>query len=658
MNISTLAKILGTSINDLRDTGQKAKIYGFSGRNTRIPYNSALEITKILKPDKLTKIKNDDRIYLPAVITVVDFAETIGKPAGNVIKIMVLNGVMATLNEKIDYDTAELIASELGIEVFPETQGLIDASAEDNDLAMIKVVEYDSKEDKVYTARAPVVTVMGHVDHGKTTLLDTIRKSDVVSTEAGAITQHISSYKIEYMTKNPELLKSNMLKGDKGGFKMTFVDTPGHEAFAAMRARGTQLADFIILVVSAVEGPKPQTVEVIERAKLSKTPVIVAINKIDLPDADIERVKGDLAGFGLTPEEWGGETPFIPISAKKGENLEKLIETILTFAELADLKGEINCPAQAVVIESHMDKNIGVTATVLVVKDVLKVGSVIRCGEYVAKVKRLETTEGKMITEARIAEPVVLIGLPEVVSIGEPIITYESQKQAVVDANIQKLKNSNKRVIAVDRGLTGSQTQINVILKADVSGSLEALKDSIIKIPQDKVKVFIKADSVGEITEGDIEFAKITNSTILAFHTKYTNSIESMLEKTKVGIVSSDIIYEILNWIEEEIVKNTKYEIRIDVLGRAEVLSLFRAENSNQQVFGGEVKEGKITSNKTLRVMRGEKDMGRVEVVELQRNKVKTSDVILDQQFGMAVTGKVQIKKGDFIESIDEVVLK
>ena len=657
MNISTLAKILGTSINDLRETGQKNKIYGFSGRNTRIPYNSALEITKIIKPDKLEKLKNDDKIYLPPSITVMDFAETIGKQAGSVIKIMVLNGVMATLNEKIDYDTAELIASEMGVEVFAETQGLLDASKDDEDLSMIRTVEYEGI-DKKYTARPPVITVMGHVDHGKTTLLDSIRKSDVVSTEAGAITQHISSYKIEYMPKNKELLKSDLVKGENGGIKLTFVDTPGHEAFAAMRARGTQLADFIILVVSAVEGPKPQTVEVIERAKLSKTPVIVAINKIDLPEADPERVKADLAGFGLTPEEWGGETPFIPISAKKSENFDKLIETILTFAELADLKGEIDCAGQAVVIESHMEKNIGVSATVLVVKDKIKVGTVIRCGEHVAKIKRLETTEGKIIQEANIADPVVLLGLPEIVSIGEPIIMYSSQKQAVVDANIQKLKNSSKRIINVDRGLSGSQTQINVILKADVTGSLEALKDSIIKIPQDKVKIFIKSDSVGEITEGDIDFAQITNSTILAFHTKYTPSIESMIEKTKTSVISSDIIYEILNWVEEQIVKNTKYEIRVDVLGRAEVLSLFRSENSNQQVFGGEVKEGKILSNKTLRVFRGEKEIGRVEVVELQRNKIKATEIIEGQQFGMSVTGKCQIKKGDFIESIDEVVLK
>jgi translation initiation factor IF-2 len=273
MNISTLAKILGVSTNDLRSTGEKNRIYGFKGRNTRIPYNSALAITKIIKPEKLAKLKNDDRIYLAKSMTVAEFAESIDKPAGVVIKTMLMSGVMATLNEKIDYDTASLIASEMNLEVFPMPGDIIDEEAKPDNLSMIRMVEYDT-ENKEYIRRSPVVTVMGHVDHGKTTLLDTIRKSNVVGGEAGAITQHISSYAIEYMSDNKELAKSDLVKGKKGGFKITFVDTPGHEAFAAMRARGTQMADFIILMVSAIEGPKPQTVEVIERAKLSKTPVI------------------------------------------------------------------------------------------------------------------------------------------------------------------------------------------------------------------------------------------------------------------------------------------------------------------------------------------------------------------------------------------------
>jgi small GTP-binding protein len=325
MNISTLAKILGVSINELRETGQKSGVYGFSGRNTRISYQSAVDITKVLKPDKLAKLSNDDKIYLPQSVKVADLAETIGKSTGLVVKTLLMNGVMATINEQIDYDTASLISAELGVEVFPEDPNFF-TSDSDTETNLIKTIEYSNVAgiDKQYTNRPPVVTIMGHVDHGKTTLLDYIRKSNIVAGEAGAITQHISSYKINYQGKN-----------------ITFVDTPGHEAFTAMRARGSQLADFVILVVSAVEGPKPQTIEVIERAKMAKTTVIVVLNKIDLPQSDPEKVKTEISQFGLVPEEWGGQTPFIEISAKTGKNVDKLLDAILLFAEVADLKGQI-----------------------------------------------------------------------------------------------------------------------------------------------------------------------------------------------------------------------------------------------------------------------------------------------------------------------------
>jgi translation initiation factor IF-2 len=657
MNISTLAKVLGTSINDLREIGEENKIYGFKGRNTRIPYNSAVLITKIIRPEKADKLQNDDRIYLSSVMTVSEFAEIISKPVGPVIKTLLMNGIMATMNEKIDFDTASLIANELGVEVLAESEELqnVIVGGLDN-LAFIKTVEYESTEDKVMQYRPPVVTVMGHVDHGKTTLLDTIRKTNIVATEAGAITQHISSYQIEYKTDKPEFQKSHLPKGKNGGVKITFVDTPGHEAFAAMRARGTQLADFIILMVSAVEGPKPQTIEVIERAKLSKTPVIVAINKVDLPTSDVERVKGEIAGFGLTPEEWGGETPFIPISAKTGQNLEKLLETILVSAELMELKGQIDCQGQAVIIESHLDKNLGIVGTALVVKDTLRVGDTIRCNEFVSKIKRLENTEGKKIEFAAVGDPVVFLGLPEVVNIGEPVIVYKDNKQAIVDAAVEKLKKQNKKFISHKAASTADQ--INIIIKADVSGSLEAIKDSIVKIPQDKVKVVIKQDGVGPITETDLEFARITGSTLISFHQKIPASIESQIEKLKINLVQSDIIYEILTWIEEEIASNTKYEVRIDILGQAKILGVFRSEKSNMQVFGGEVFEGKILSNKPLRVIRDDVEIGRMEIDELQKNKFKTSEVNISQQFGVSASGKVKIQKNDIIQSIDEIVIK
>jgi translation initiation factor IF-2 len=639
MNISTLAKILGVSISDLRSTADKNRIPGFGGRNTRIPYNSALEITKVLRPDRLQTFENDDTIYIPEIITVNDLAETIGRPAGLVVKTLVLNGVMATLNEKIDFDTASLISSELGVEIKPETRIYEKSSAKNTDQTQTQNTE--EAGEKVMISRHPVVTVMGHVDHGKTTLLDTIRQTNVVSQEAGAITQHISSYQISFKDK-----------------QITFVDTPGHEAFTAMRARGSKIADFIILVVSAVEGPKPQTVEVIERAKLTKTPVIVAINKIDLPNADVEKAKADVSSFGLVPEEWGGDTPYIAISAKNNENIDILLDTLLLHSEVAELKGQVECNAQAVVVESHLDPKLGVVTVALVIRDTVKVGDFIQCNEIIGKIKRLEDSNGIYIDSASLSEPVLLLGLPEVVNVGEIIQIHKTQKESQIAADSAKLKLSQRKFVSNNSNTTGSDGVINVILKADVFGSLEALKESILKIPQEKVLIQIKQESVGPITSNDVEYAKTTESNILAFNAPISSDSLSLIKSLKINVVQSSIIYEILQWVEEEILKNTKHDIKITPLGKAEVLAVFKSEKSTVQVFGGEVKEGKIFANKPLRLWRNNEEIGRLEVSELQRNKEKTSEVNISQQFGISVTGKGKIQVGDIIESIDEIVIK
>jgi len=642
MNISTLAKILGISVKEIKSTAQKKGIHGFSGRNTRVSYNSALAVTKILKPEKLDKLsKDDNKIYLPAFISVADFAESIGKPSGIVVKKLLLSGVMATLNEKIDYDTASLIAEEMRVKVYPESEGQFDNDEEAN---LIKTVEYDhiSAEDARFIDRNPIVTIMGHVDHGKTTLLDFIRKSNVAAGESGAITQHISSYKITHKNQ-----------------KITFVDTPGHEAFTAMRARGSQLADFVILVVSATEGPKPQTVEVIERCKLSKVPVIVAINKVDLPEADPEKVKTDITKFGLVPEEWGGETPFVNISAKTGQGINDLLNNILLHAEVSELKGQVNCPGQGVVIESHLDNKLGVVSTVLVVKDKIKTSDIIRSGEFVGKVRRLENDMGKTIQQAEIGDPVLLIGLPNVIDVGEPVIVYDKQKQAQTDASLEKRRRASKIVTNFNQKNTENQNgQINLILKADVSGSLEALKESIIKIPQDQVKLVIKQESVGEVNQNDIEFAATTESTILAFHTKINPASDKLIQNLQVNIVASEIIYELLEWIEEEMLKHIKHEIKLTSLGKAKILAVFKSPKPQIQVIGGEVLEGKIFSNKELIIHRDGKEMGRAEIEELQRNKDKVSEINVNQQFGVSVNSKVKIKTDDIIECIEEEVVK
>lgn len=638
MNISTLAKILGVSISDLRAKASENKIYGFGTRNTRIPYNAAVEITKLIRPDKSQTLQNDDKVYIPQVITVGDLAEAISRPPGLVVKTLVMNGVMATLNEKIDYDTASLVASELNVDIFPDT---LEYDSIDSSKGEMTDEEKLEMGEKVLVDRNPVVTVMGHVDHGKTTLLDTIRSTNVVAGEAGAITQHISSYQIEYNQR-----------------KITFIDTPGHEAFTAMRARGSKIADFIILVVSSSEGPKPQTVEVIERAKITKTPVIVAMNKIDLPTSDIEKTKADVAAFGLVPEDWGGTTPFIPISAKNNQNIDKLLETLLLHAEIAELKGQIDCPAQAIVVESHLDPKLGISTTALVTRDSIKVGDFLQCGELIGKIKRLENSDGKAKDKAIISEPIVLLGLPDVVEVGEIINIFATQKESQIAADSVKFKKSKKRFTNQVKDTKSHDGTINLILKADVYGSLEALKESILKIPQEKVNIVIKDESVGPLTTNDIDFAKTTNSSILAFNATVGNGIVEMIKSNKINVIESTIIYELLQWVEEEILKNTKHEIKITTLGKAEVLALFKSEKSSIQVFGAEVKDGKIIATKPLRLVREGEEVGRLEIIELQRNKAKTNEVNISQQFGLSVTGKGKIQVGDTIESIDETVVR
>jgi translation initiation factor IF-2 len=660
MNISTLAKLLGTSINDLREIGSKNSIYGFYGRNTRIPYNSAVEITKLIRPEKLNNLKNDDKIYLPQIISVAEFSETIGKPVSLVIKNLMLSGVIATMNEKIDYDTASIIASDLGVEVFPEENVESSNNSLNLNSQMINLVIYDDEVNKnaVDIIRPPIITVMGHVDHGKTTLLDTIRKSNVVDGEAGSITQHISSYQIGFKVNDQQLKKLNLPIDQEGNYLMTFIDTPGHEAFTAMRARGSQLADYIILMVSSVEGPKPQTVEVIERAKLGKIPLIVALNKIDLPDSDPERVKNELTQYGLIPEEWGGDTPFISISAKSGLNIDKLLETILVYSDLNELKGQINVPGQAVIIENHLDPRLGVVGIVLVVKDKIKVGDIIRIGENVSKIRKIETTDGKSVAEAFLGQPAVVHGLSTLVNIGDTMIVYPSVKLATNDANTEKIKKQqNKKTITILSD-TASQNQINLVLKADVAGSLEALKETILKIPQDKIKIIIKSEGVGAINQNDIDFAQTSSSTILSFHNEIPPKLVLEIEKKKVNLVESDIIYEIVEWVEEEILKSVKPETKQIDLGKAKVLATFKSEKSGIQVCGGECIDGKILSSKSIKIIRGSELLGEAEIVELQRNKVKSETVNISQQFGISLRTKIKIQKDDLLVSFDEVLVK
>jgi translation initiation factor IF-2 len=633
MNISTLAKVLGKSVSELRKEGARMSMRSFSGRNTRIPYNDALEITKLLRPDKLEKLKDDDKLYAPQFLTVHELAELLDKPPGIVMKSLIMNGVMATLNETIDFDTASLISSELGYEIFPENGELYTKDS----------VNETNLNDKIFSntagkTRPPIVTVMGHVDHGKTTLLDTIRHANVAAGEAGAITQHIASYQIEH-----------------NGHKITFVDTPGHAAFTAMRARGTQLADFIILVVSTTEGPKPQTIEVIDRAKISKTPIIVALNKIDLPESDVEKTKNDLTAFGLVPEEWGGDTPFIPISAKNGTNIETILETILVMAEVKELTDTGSDKTQAIVLESNVDKFLGAVATVLVLSGEIHKGDIYSVEGQYGKIRKLMSSEGAEIDSADICYPAQITGLENTASIGSIIEIYDTIKDASLASGVfisqQNKKQNNKPRENLD-------SDIKLILKADVQGSLEALKETIIKIPQEMSRTVFLAESVGELTQSDLDYANTAGANILAFHTVISPKLKEKADELGVTIISSDVIYVILEWIEEQILARITHETRIDVLGRATVLALFTSTKSSIQIFGGEVISGKILSGKAIRIVRPDNTISKYEIVDLQKNKETVKEINISQQFGISVTGNGKINKGDIIECIDEIVVK
>ncbi len=644
MNISTLAKILGVTSTDLRDAGVSRKIRGFQGRNTRIPYASAVEITKILRPDKAENLKDDDNIYLSDTLTVAEFAESIDRPVGIVMRYLLTSGVMATINEKIDFDTAAIIASELNIEVrkIDENQDLSIGEAKPMDFKKM------SNANGVVIKRPPIVTIMGHVDHGKTTLLDRIRKTNVVATEAGAITQHITSYQIDY-------------KGDK----ITFMDTPGHEAFAAMRARGSQLADIVIIVVSATEGVKPQTTEVIQRIKLAKTQAIVAVNKIDLPEADAMRVMQDVAAFGLVPEEWGGNVPFVQISAKQDLNIDKLLDTIMLMSEVMELKGEIECPAQAVVVESHVETKLGILSQVIVTKDTLKTGDYVAVGDTFFRVKQIRNSLGQIVKAASLCEPVGILGSDFLIDTGEVMLVYPDKKSAEKVAieedrrrSIKKIKLNRNATTLVDK--KGASNNLHLVLKADVNGSLEALKEAILKIPTEGVNLIIKDASVGQISENDLQFAQTSDSTIIAFHTSANQQALRWLKNKKesIGLIQSDVIYELLSWVEEAILARVKREVKITVLGKAEVLATFRSDKASIQVFGGEVLDGKILANKNLQVWRAGELLGVLEVFELQKNKQKVADAFQSQQFGISTNAKVKVQKGDIIESIDETIVK
>ena len=561
-------------------------------------------------------------------ITVKDFSETISRPVSEIIKKLMDLGMMMTINSNIDLDTAELVASELGVTIERKVQKTFEEQ--------IKEAQVDSEENLV--ARAPIVTVMGHVDHGKTSLLDAIRKTNVIAGEAGGITQSIGAYSIKYNDNT-----------------ITFIDTPGHAAFSNMRKRGAQVTDVAILVVAANDGIMPQTVEAIKHIKDANVPMIVAINKIDLQDANIDRVKQQLTEHDVVPEEWGGDTICVPISAKKGMNLDKLIETILLVSEVAELKANPNRDATGTVLEAKLDKNRGSVATLLVQNGTLKIGSTVVAGVAVGKIRAMFDDKGNSVKSAGPSTPVSILGLDDVPSAGDFFYQVdEKMSRQIIEERKNKIKQDRikKASTSLDdffaRVDEDKLKHLNIIVKADVQGSAEAVEEALRELSNEEVRVCVIGASAGGVTENDVMMAESSDAIIVVFNSKVDARIDNECKRKKIKIVSSKIIYELIEEIEKVVKSMLTPKYTEKPLGKAEVRAVFKL--SSGTIAGSYVTTGKIERNAKARVVRNGEVLadGYIETLKIQKDDKK--EVGTSFECGIKVSNFTAFNEGDIIE--------
>ncbi len=572
-------------------------------------------------------------IELPETIIVKDFAERLGREVGEVIKKLLMGGIMATINQEIDYETASLIADEFGVTVTKE------APPEDP-TELEEIVD----APETLKVRPPVVTIMGHVDHGKTSLLDAIRQTNVTSHEAGGITQHIGAYQVRYQGK-----------------KITFMDTPGHEAFTAMRARGAQVTDIAVLVVAADDGVMPQTIESINHAKSAGVPIIVAINKIDKESANPEHVMQQLTEYGLISEDWGGDTIMVPVSAHKKIGLDDLLENILVLAEVSELKANPNRPAQGVVIEAKLDKGRGPVASVLIQKGTLHVGDTIIVGPCFGKVRAMTNERGERVKKAEPSFPVEILGLNDVPEAGDILdVTDEKTARSVAEKRMEKKRSSELHVNAkvtlddlFNQIQQGELKELPLIVKGDVQGSVEALSQSLLAIKSDEVRISIVHAGVGAITESDIMLASASNAIIIGFNVRPDAAARKAAEHENVDMRMYRVIYDAINDVEAAIkgMMEKKYEEKI--IGRAEVRKVI---TTPKVIVGGSyVKEGKITSTSKIRLIRNGIVVHEGEIDGLRRFKDDVKEVASGYECGITLDKYRDIKEGDEIEAYEMV---
>ncbi len=606
---------------------------GARRRNTARPAPKRRKVAKAAPYEDTTvatKAEGKQRVKIPPSLTVKQFADLIEVSAVEVIKQLMRNSIMANINQVIDHDTAAIIASDLGYEVLEE---------KGRGAKTKKYQRFQEDDTSVQKPRPPVITIMGHVDHGKTKLLDAIRETNVAATEVGEITQHIGAYQV-----------------DIHGQKITFLDTPGHEAFTAMRARGAQVTDIAILVVAADDGVMPQTLEAIAHARAAGVPIVVAINKIDKPDANLQRVKQQLADHELLIEEWGGEVVCVPVSAKKREGISDLLENLLVVAELEDLKANPERRAVGVVIEAKLDKTKGALATVLIQTGTLKVGDPFLVGDTWGKAKAMFNDKGKHLRKAEPASPVEILGLESVPQAGDTLTVTATEKEARTLA--QKRQEEKRLALITTTPLSlsnlfsqirdGGVKELNIILKTDVQGSIEPIKTSLERLTIDEVKVNILHSGSGSITESDVLLALASNGIILGFNTRPEPGARQLADSEGVDIHCYEVIYNLVDDMEKAM-KGMLEPTYIEVVeGHAEVRAIFSARGGT--VAGVYVTDGKITRGALARIIRQGEVIFESNVSSLRRFKDDVKEVASGFECGMGIEGYSDLEVGDIIE--------
>ena len=594
---------------------------------------SNVEKQEFEKPAELiTKI-----IQIPESITVSELAQSLSVKGGEVVKQLMSMGVMATLNQPLDQDTAILVTEELGHKGEPAVK----VEVEDQ---LMELVTYEGEEEP----RNPVISVLGHVDHGKTTLLDFIRQANVAAGEDGGITQKIGAY------------QASTEQGT-----IAFIDTPGHAAFSEVRARGANSTDIVILVVAADDGLQPQTEEAISHAKAAGVPIVVAVNKMDREEADIEKVKTELSNKDLIPEDWGGQTQFLPISALKGDGIKELLEAVSLEAEVLELKAHHKGPAFGVVLDSTTEVGKGAVATILVQKGTLKKGDMILVGEQTKRVRSLVDENGQTLPEAGPSVPASITGLDVPPKAGEEFVVVSSEKMAKEISNERAEKSRQERLARnqisnlemLFESELGNHTILNIVLKADTHGSLEAIIGSIKNIENEEVKINIVHESVGSINANDVNLALTTNAFVMGFNVRADNAAKSLSEKESIEILYYSIIYDLIDGIKTSVEGHLAPEVKEEILGTAEVKDIFKSPKFGQ-IAGSMVIEGTIKRNKPIRVLRDDIVIFEGELDSLKRFKDDANEVPMGTECGIGVANYRDVKVGDKIEVFDRIEVK